>query len=73
MTSVGARGRWGDAQLGAYDHRAIAAGQQMHFFKTTSTAEFSVPVTSIKYGDQELLDFATGRLFPRGPCPLALS
>jgi hypothetical protein len=41
-----------DVQLGAYDHRAIAPGESMHFFKTTSTAEFSVPVTSIKYGDQ---------------------
>lgn len=51
-------------QLGAYDQRAIAPGQKMHFFKTTSTAEFSVPVTSIKYGDEELLDFATGALRP---------
>ena len=49
----------GELQLGAYDHRAIAPGQAMHFFKTTSTAEFSVPVTSIRYGDKELLNFAT--------------
>jgi len=39
---------------GAYDHRAIAPLETMHFFKTTSTAEFSVPVTSIRYGDQVL-------------------
>ena len=49
----------GELNLGAYDHRAIAQGEKMHFFKTTSTAEYSVPITSIKYGDQELLDFAT--------------
>ena len=42
-----------------YDHRAVAPGKHMHFFKTTSTAEYSVPISSIRYGGQELLNFAT--------------
>ena len=44
-----------------YDHRAVAPGKHMHFFKTTSTAEYSVPISSIRYGGQELLNFAARR------------
>mmetsp|Transcript_42433 Transcript_42433/g.99624 ORF Transcript_42433/g.99624 Transcript_42433/m.99624 type:complete len:534 (+) Transcript_42433:228-1829(+) len=49
----------GELQLGGYDHRSIKPGHKMHFMKTTSTAEYSVPITSIKFGGQELLNFAT--------------
>ena len=49
----------GELQLGGYDHRAIAPGHEMKFVKTTSTAEYSVPINSIRYDGHELLDFAT--------------
>jgi hypothetical protein len=49
----------GELQLGGYDHRAIEAGHEMKFVKTTSTAEYSVPINSIRFDGQELLDFAT--------------
>ncbi|EKX36601.1 hypothetical protein GUITHDRAFT_145651 [Guillardia theta CCMP2712] len=56
----------GELQLGAYDHKSIAKGDRMHFFKATSTAEYSIPVTSIKFDGRELLDFET-EINPRVP------
>lgn len=49
----------GELQLGGYDHRAIEPGHEMKFVKTTSTAEYSVPINSIRFDGQELLEFAT--------------
>uniref|UniRef100_A0A6U2CCJ1 Peptidase A1 domain-containing protein n=2 Tax=Hemiselmis andersenii TaxID=464988 RepID=A0A6U2CCJ1_HEMAN len=60
----------GELQLGGHDNAAIAPGHEMKFIKTTSTAEYSVPITSIKFGGVELLEFATV-INPRVPGRMA--
>lgn len=60
----------GEMQLGGHDEGSIAPGHDMQFIKTTSTAEYSVPITSMRFGDEELLDFATV-INPRVPGRMA--